>query len=161
MNSRFADGEHAKSALTRQPDWLCRRLAVLPRPLRFLSVGGCGLIVDLAVFTALPMHFTNPLATRLVSLAVATLVTWRLNRALTFPATGRAQRAEAMRYAAVTTLSQGTSFAVFSALVLTVLASLPQVALIAGGAAGVGVAYTGHTLFAFARRTVTAEGEDR
>ena len=58
---------------------------------------------------------------RLFSLAAATVVTWRLNRALTFDRSGRRQRDEAMRYAAVTAAAQGTSYAVFAALVLTVL----------------------------------------
>ena len=63
---------------------------------------------------------------RLVSLACATLVTWRLNRALTFNASGRRQRDEALRYASVTAVAQGTSFTIFTVLVLTVLAWLPQ-----------------------------------
>src|ERR1700754_4494606 len=54
----------------------------LPRPFRFLAVGGLGLITDLGVFTALIAGWPHPLLARLVSLAAATLVTWRLNRAL-------------------------------------------------------------------------------
>jgi putative flippase GtrA len=130
-------------------DWLHRRVQFLPQPVRFLGVGGAGLITDLAVFTAIPMHANHPLAARIVSLAAATLITWRLNRALTFRASGRPQHHEALRYAGVTAISQGTSFAVFSVLVLTVLAMAPQAALIAGAAAGAMVAYAGHMLFAF------------
>ena len=89
---------------------------------------------------------------RLVSLAGATLVTWRLNRALTFDRSGRKQHDEAMRYAMVTALAQGTSYAVFAALVLSVLGALPQVALVIGAAAGAVVSYNGHRLFAFAPR---------
>ena len=63
----------------------------------------------------------RPLLMRLFSLAAATLVTWRLNRALTFDRSGRRQGEEAMRYATVTAVAQGTSYAVFAALVLTVL----------------------------------------
>jgi putative flippase GtrA len=128
-----------------------RRLADrLPRPLRFLGVGGLGLLTDLSVFTAIPFHTDRPLLVRLVSLAVATFVTWRLNRALTFDRSGRRQVEEAARYATVTAASQGTSYAVFAALVLTVLGSLPQAALICGAAVGAIVAYNGHRLFAFA-----------
>jgi putative flippase GtrA len=115
----------------------------LPRPLRFLGVGAIGLTVDLCVFTLLM---------RLFSLAAATLVTWRLNRALTFDRSGRHQGEEALRYAAVTAAAQGTSYAVFAALVLTVLGSLPQAAIVIGAATGALVAYNGHRLFAFAPR---------
>ncbi len=58
------------------------------------------------------------------------MVTWRLNRALTFDRSGRHQGDEVLRYAAVTAAAQGTSYAVFTVLVLTVLAWLPQAALL-------------------------------
>jgi putative flippase GtrA len=124
----------------------------LPRPMRFIIVGGIGLMTDLCVFTVIAAYGHHPLAVRLVSLAVATLVTWRLNRALTFDRSNRAQHDEAMRYAAVTALAQSTSYAVFAALVLTVLAWLPQAALMCGAAVGAFVSYNGHRLFAFAPR---------
>ena len=123
----------------------------LPRPLRFLGVGAIGLTTDICVFTILIGYAPHPLLMRLASLAAATLVTWRLNRALTFDQSGRRQHDEAMRYAAVTAVSQGTSYAVFALLVLTVSASLPQAALIAGAAVGAIVGYNGHRLFAFAK----------
>jgi putative flippase GtrA len=124
----------------------------LPRPLRFLGVGGLGLTTDFCVFTILMGYAPRPLLVRLVSLALATLVTWRLNRALTFDGSGRHQGEEALRYAAVTAASQGTSYAVFAALVLTVAAALPQAALLVGAVVGAVVGYNGHRLFAFAPR---------
>jgi putative flippase GtrA len=140
----------AASAPARDP---LRALAeYLPRPLRFLGVGAVGLTTDQCVFTILIGYAPRPLLMRLFSLAAATLVTWRLNRALTFDRSGRHPGEEAMRYAAVTATSQGTSYAVFAALVLTVFASRPQAALIAGAAIGAIVGYNGHRLFAFAPR---------
>ena len=124
----------------------------LPRPLRFLGVGAVGLATDFCLFVILIGYQPRPLLMRLVSLAAATLVTWRLNRALTFDRSGRKQHDEAMRYAMVTALAQGTSYAVFAALVLSVLGALPQVALVIGAAAGAVVSYNGHRLFAFAPR---------
>jgi putative flippase GtrA len=127
-----------------------RRLAeLLPRPLRFLGVGGLGLITDLAVFTAVVDHGTHPLVARLVSLAVATLLTWRLNRALTFDKSGRRATDEAMRYAMVAASAQAVSYGVFAALVMTALTALPQLAVIAGAACGAVVSYSGQALFAF------------
>jgi putative flippase GtrA len=123
----------------------------LPRPLRFLGVGSFGLVTDFCVFTILMEYAPRPLLMRLGSLAAAALVTWRLNRALTFDDSGRRQHDEAMRYVAVTAASQGTSYAVFAALVLTLFSTLPQAALVIGAAIGAVVGYNGHRLFAFAR----------
>jgi putative flippase GtrA len=133
-------------------DWLRDAAERLPRPLRFIAVGGLGLVTDLCVFTVIAAYGHHPLAIRLVSLGVATLVTWRLNRALTFARSNRAQSEEAMRYAAVTAVAQSTSYAVFAMLVLTALAALPQAALMCGAAVGALVSYNGHRLFAFAPR---------
>ena len=130
-----------------------RLVEVLPRPLRFLGVGGLGLITDLAVFTLIIAHSPHPLVARLVSLAIATLVTWRLNRALTFDRSGRRTADEAMRYAAVAASAQAVSYAVFAALVVTALDALPQLAVIAGAACGALVSYSGQALFAFRPRT--------
>jgi putative flippase GtrA len=122
----------------------------LPRALRFIIVGCTGLAVDLSLFTALEAYAHHPLAVRLITLTLATFVTWRLNRAFTFARSHRPQHHEAMRYAAVTALAQGTSYLVFAALVLTVLAWLPQAALMSGALVGAFISYNGHRLFAFA-----------
>ena len=124
----------------------------LPRPMRFIGVGSLGLLTDLGVFTILIGVAPRPLLMRLISIAAATLVTWRLNRALTFDHSGRHVGEEAMRYALVTATAQGTSYAVFAALVLTVLGGIPQAALLIGSAIAAFVAYNGHRLFAFAPR---------
>ena len=130
----------------------------LPRPFRFLAVGALGLITDLGVFTIVIAHWPHPLAARVVSLAAATLITWRLNRALTFARSNRAQSEEAMRYLVVTAVAQGASYAVFAALVLTALAALPQLALMCGALVGALVSYNGHRLFAFAPHAIASEG---
>jgi putative flippase GtrA len=132
--------------------WVRALAERLPRPLRFIAVGCIGLATDLCVFTLIVLYVPYPLVIRLISLAVATVVTWRLNRAITFARSHRAQHEEAVRYAIVTAVAQGTSYAVFAALVLTVLGWLPQAALMCGAAVGAFVSYNGHRLFAFAPR---------
>jgi putative flippase GtrA len=127
-----------------------RRLAErLPRPLRFLGVGGLGLITDLGTFTVVFALGLPPLLARVVSLAAATLVTWRLNRALTFDRSGRRSSEEAMRYALVTLVAQGTSYSIFAALLFTRLAAIPQIALLIGAGLSAFISYNGHRLFAF------------
>lgn len=125
---------------------------LLPRPFRFLGVGTLGLVTDFCVFTILNGYAGRPLLMRLASIAVATLVTWRLNRALTFDRSGRRQAEEAMRYIFVTLVAQGTSYAIFAALVLTLLAAQPQIALLVGAGFGAMLSYNGHRLFAFATK---------
>jgi putative flippase GtrA len=126
-----------------------RLVEVLPQPVRFLGVGGLGLITDLAVFTVVVAHGLHPLLARVISLAVATLVTWRLNRALTFDHSGRRPADEAMRYAVVAASAQAVSYAVFAAFVVTVFTPAPQLAVIVGAACGALVSYSGQKLFAF------------
>ena len=141
-----------KLDLNGSPDPLRALAEYLPRPFRFLGVGALGLTTDICIFTILMGYAPQPLLMRLFSLAAATLVTWRLNRALTFDDSGRHQGEEAIRYAAVTATAQGTSYAIFAALVLTVLGGFPQGALVIGAAVGAIVAYNGHRFFAFAPR---------
>ena len=149
---RCAAGVAAPVQAAAIDDPVRRFFAVLPRPLRFLGVGGLGLITDLAIFTLVIAHGLNPLGARLISLALATLVTWRLNRALTFDRSGRRTADEAMRYAAVVTAAQAVSYGVFAVLVVTLLAAAPQFAVIAGAAAGALLSYSGQALFAFRPR---------
>jgi putative flippase GtrA len=103
-----------------------------------------------AVLNSIVLVVILPPLVIVLSLALATLVTWRLNRALTFDRSGRRQHREALRYGIVTAAAQGTSYAVFAMLMLTFLAGQPQAAIIAGAACGALISYNGHRLFAFA-----------
>jgi putative flippase GtrA len=134
---------------------------VVPRPLRFLGVGAGGLITDLAVFTFVLEHGWHPLLARLVSLAIATVVTWRLNRALTFDHSGHRPSHEAMRYAVVTGCAQGVSYATFAVLVVTVFAATPQLAVIVGAAVAALFSYKGQALFTFHPRPSLSAAQSR
>ena len=127
-------------------------MAKLPRPLRFLGVGGLGLAFDIVLFTLMYMQGVPALAAGFLAQVAATVLTWRLNRAFTFDRSGRHQGEEAVRYAAVTAVAQGTSYAVFAVLALTLLAAFPQGAIVVGAAVGALISYNGHRLFAFAPR---------
>jgi putative flippase GtrA len=140
----------APAASDRDP--IRRFVEVVPRPLRFLAVGAAGLITDLGVFTVVLEHGLHPLLARLISLAVATVVTWRLNRALTFDRSGHRPSHEAMRYAAVTGCAQGVSYLTFAVLVVTVFAAKPQLAVIIGAAIAALFSYKGQALFTFQPR---------
>jgi putative flippase GtrA len=131
---------------------------LLPQPLRFVAVGSLGLATNIAVFTIVWMLGVPSLTAGLLALVTAKILTWRLKSAFTFDRTGRPQREEAMRYAVVTAVAQGTSYAVFVVLALTVLVRLPQAAIVAGAAVGALISYNGHRLFAFAPCHADASG---
>jgi putative flippase GtrA len=88
---------------------------------------------------------------------LATVVTWRLNRALTFDRSGRRPADEAMRYAAVAASAQAVSYAVFAILVVTVCQATPQLAVLVGAAIGAFFSYKGQALFAFRRTRATPQ----
>ena len=142
-------------------DPLRKLVEILPRPLRFLGVGGLGLTTDLGAFTFFFAQFPHPFVVRLASLALATLVTWRLNRALTFDHSGRDAADEAFRYAAVAASAQGLSYAIFAILILSGLAAVPQLALLIGAAAAALFSYFGQSLFAFRPRGPAVASDPR
>lgn len=142
----------ADSRTDSAPDRLRDMLAFLPRPLRFLVVGSFGLIADVGFFTLFFAYGIHPLIARAFSLALATLVTWRLNRHLTFASSGRPQADEAARYATVAAVAQGTGYAIFAVLALTVFVKIPQIAIVIGAAAVTLISYNGQRLVAFAPR---------
>jgi putative flippase GtrA len=146
----FGGGESFDPAAQTEPDAVRAFAERLPRPARFILVGALGLITDIGSFTLVVNFGVPPLLARLVSLSLATLVTWRLNRALTFERSGRRPHREAFRYAAVTAAAQGMSYAVFAILTLTLLSALPQLAIVIGAGCGALISYNGHRLFAFA-----------
>lgn len=102
------------SSVQQKPQFTRQLAERLPRSLRFLGIGGIGLATDLGGFTVIVALGAHALIARLGSLAIATLVTWRLNRALTFDPSGRREHEEAVRYAIVTAIAQGTSYAIFA-----------------------------------------------
>ncbi len=122
----------------------------LPAIVRFAMVGGTGLLTDMLAFTVAHHFVGNPFTARLFSLAVATAVTWTLNRHLTFEIQDRAVSNEAMRYCLVTLIAQGFSYSVFATLVTLLPHVVPQVALLAGALAGALLSFNGHRILSFA-----------
>jgi putative flippase GtrA len=135
---------------------LQRLAARAPRGLvRFLCVGLGGLSVDLAVLWVLERAGLGHAGARAISLVLATLVTWALNRQFTFGDSGRRPRAEFGRYAVVAATAQSVNYLVF----LAALALAPQLphplAAIIGAVAATGFSYTGQRFFTFAPAKAT------
>lgn len=122
---------------------------VLLRLASFLVVGLAGLATDSAAFWLL-FKAGAPLAlARAVSLALATLVTWLLNRTVTFDPSGRSALAEALRYAAVALVVQGFNYALFLTLVFAFPPVPPLVLLVIAAVTAAGFSFIGQSVVAF------------
>jgi putative flippase GtrA len=117
---------------------------------RFLTVGVGGLAVDIAVLWLLERAGLGHAAARAVSLSVATLVTWILNRRFTFGDSGRRARAELGRYALVAGVAQGVNYIVFLSLLGAWPHLLSTLAAVIGAVVATGFSYTGQRFFTFA-----------
>ncbi len=116
-------------------------------------VGGFGLITDVGFFTLLFASGMHALIARAFSLGLATLVTWRLNRHLTFAESGRHQANEAARYVLVAAIAQGLGYLIFAVLALMVFSQIPQIAIVIGATTVTLISYNGQRLIAFAPGT--------
>ncbi len=113
-------------------------------------VGMLGLVVDLGVFTLLQRFGVSYIAARAISIPLATVVTWALNRRLTFAASGRKAHIEALRYGLVTLVAQSVNYLVMLAVALAD-PSLPKLlAAFAGSVTATIFSYTGQRFFTFA-----------
>jgi putative flippase GtrA len=145
----------AASAAPRRRDVRKVAAALLAVPVvqafvRFIGVGCVGLSVDAGVFSLLDARHFAPEISRAASLLLATVVTWQLNRHITFGPSQRPSPIEAMRYALVAALAQGFSYGVFLALVYG-MPGLPRLASLLIGAVLAAIAgFLGHKFFAFA-----------
>ncbi len=101
----------------------------------FLAVGVAGLVVDLGLLWMLERAGLPLAGARAISLPAATLVTWALNRRLTFARSGRKAHHEAARYAAVALVAQSVNY-VAALAVSGVLQRAPHLASLVLGAAG-------------------------
>jgi putative flippase GtrA len=118
-------------------------------PGRFLAVGAVGLGADALAFSILLSVTDTEWTSRLASLALATLVTWRLNRRFTFPSAGRGAAPEALRYSLVAMMGQGFNYAQF-VLLRTLAPTLPPLlALLAAAATTAVASYCGQRFFTF------------
>ena len=88
----------------------------LPMPIRvmrFLAIGTAGLATDIAVYSVIFLFLPVAAFCRIISLVLATYVTWRLNRWATFGASAGAVHYEVLRYSAMALMAQGFNYSLF------------------------------------------------
>ena len=145
------------------PD-LFDRLPIPPvgwRIMRFLAVGLVGLAVDAGLFSLIYGQGSAAAVARAISLAVATLVTWALNRSFTFERSGRTAVAEALRYGLVALLAQGFNYASFLTLLHLTGATHPLRTLVATAVMTAAFSFTGQSLFSFRSAHAAANSSER
>ncbi len=120
------------------------------RFLRFALVGGTGFVID-AGLLAILHHGAglDPFLARLISISASAFTTWRLNRNLTFGASGLSQASEGLRYGIVAALTTGLNYLVYAAALLLWPALPPLAAAVIATLAGMGFSYAGYSRLVF------------
>ena len=116
---------------------------------RFLIVGGAGFLADAGALALFLYAGLDPVTGRLLSIAMAMLLTWRLNRAFTFTPSERPQWVEGTRYALVVGAASAVNWLVYSALLIIVPGLPPHAALAVGSIVAIALSYAGFSRFAF------------
>lgn len=95
---------------------------------RFALVGGLGFIADIGMLALFMELGADPLISRVGSILIAMVVTWRLNRAITFGASASSQVTEAGRYFTVAASVALLNYLIYAAIILIVPACPPMLA---------------------------------
>ena len=124
----------------------------MSRATAFLVVGAVGFVVD-AGMLALLLAATplGPLPARILSIAVALVVTWLLNRTFTFGPSARSVTVEGTRYGGVGRATSLIIYLVYSGLLLAAPAMPPLVALACASAAATIFSFLGYSRLVFDR----------
>lgn len=119
----------------------------------FLAAGIAATLVDLAILNLLALAGISPFLGRFASISIAMVVSWWINRTVTFAVEARPTLSEFGKFAAVSWTAQAVNYAVFAVALLVVPAIGPSLAVIVGGVVSVGVSYAGFRFGVFRRPT--------
>jgi len=109
----------------------------------FVAAGVAALIVDLSILNGLLAMSVPALLARPISIAVAMVVSWWINRTITFAVTAPPSVSEFARFAGVSWVAQAINYAVFAALLLSFPAISASAAVIVASAVSMVAAYAG------------------
>ena len=119
----------------------------------FVLAGVSALTTDATVLLVLTESFAMaPLLARPVGIAVAMVVSWLINRTVTFSATTPPNLAEFARFAAVSWTAQAVNYTIFAAVLLLRPETAPVIALILASLVAMFVSYAGYRFGVFRPR---------
>jgi putative flippase GtrA len=118
----------------------------------FVLAGILALSTDAAILLVLTAAGLHALLARPLAIAVAMVVSWLVNRRVTFAMPGPPTLAEYARFAAVSWTSQAVNYAVFGAIVLARPATSVLLALVLACLVAMFVSYFGFRYGVFAHR---------
>ena len=133
-------------------------LGLFSRLKRFGAVGIAGFVTDAAVLSTLVHQGLDPFSARLISMALAAIVTWRLNRAFTFGASETSQASEGARYVAVAVSAALVNYAIYAGILLAFPDLIPAIALVFSTAVSMWVSYIGYSRVAFRTSVAVHQG---
>lgn len=110
----------------------------------FLVAGLAALATDALILVLLTrVGGLNPLIARPFGIAVAMIVSWLINRTVTFQSVAPPNVAEFTRFAGVSMASQIVNYGIYAALLLGFPALMPELALLLACFVSMFVSYTG------------------
>ena len=116
----------------------------------FVVAGGCAFVTDVGVFQLLHAGLgLDVLITRLLSISVAMVVSWAINRTVSFAVPGPPSVREFLHFAAVASMSSAVNYGVFAAVLFTRPETAPVAAIVAATAVAMVVSYFGMKLGVF------------
>ncbi len=122
----------------------------------FAIVGGLGFVVDAGGSVMMIENGGDPFVARILAMLAAMLVTWRLNRHLTFGPSDTCQTTEGARYFTVAVGVAALNFAIYACLLLAFSNLSPLIAIIIATGISMCVSFVGYGRFAF-RNAETAD----
>lgn len=124
----------------------------LTRLASFVVAGAIGFLTDAGVLHLLITYTAvGPYLARIVSIALAMMVTWQINRRITFGHSGRSALDEGVRYTFVGSLGAALNYAVYAALIYAIPPIQPVAAVVAASLAAMVFSYFGYSRLVFGR----------
>ncbi len=122
----------------------------MQKKIQFALIGVSGFLVDAAILKLL--LFASPLdaySARIIAIALAMIVTWTLNRTLTFGPSGRTIVQEAARYGGVGISGSVLNYAIYAAAIFTFPQMNVFIALVFASGTVMAFSWMGYSKFVF------------
>jgi putative flippase GtrA len=118
----------------------------------FVAAGLAALAVDALILLVMTETMAiSPYLARIVSISIAMVVSWQINRRITFAVQSPPTLAEFSKFATVSWLAQAVNYAVFAAILLLRPETWPVAALVAASLVAMFVSYAGFRFGVFGK----------